>query len=717
MKLKRLRFFYQFLISYLLLLLIPLLILGISFIYTVDINYKKTVNKDTKSQLDLFLSDLTHETERFNEIVNQLRIQGFLQENYVFENDPLHANNIKQAFISIVITSPFYEDIFFYQINSPYIISASSTYGKNLFINSFYDLKQSDSKSFEQVLNEIDKPVTLLLEKKRTTDKTIAYCYPINNGKGENYGILMFLFSNGKFSKYIKNRIDINKTYMELKSKDGISIITSGEKKDKSSLDYNYSIPLVDWEILFSVSNTNSLIQSLREHIFLFSILLFAILILSFFVIVYYMKKNYLPLASLHEKAIELGYYNEGKRNEYESIDVTMTGLTNKNKTLQDEVSRLTKSHINIELQKLITGGYYNSIEEFNTTNKGLLKIEGEFFFLLYIMVDKPCNDITSFVSRMKNQLDTFSYIYYVFTPFPQRLYFIFNLSNLNIFEKLKTEIEKTRLILEEEFNVDITIGVSTINNDISNIPSLFLEAKNASDYCFVKGKRKTIFFEETCIKNDSSYPENDMKNLKKAILSKNEDQIEVNLSNFVKYLEENNLSLFVAKGLCFDILRTYIIANTNLDIKAKLEKEIIELSEAETATELVNSIKNKIKGNSKAKPEANGPSKLLIKSINKYINENYMNCNFSLSDVADYVNINVSKLSIIYKKSTGEYLVDYVSKLRIAKAKKLLEETDLTIKDISQHVGYYNVSSFIRRFRQLQGIPPNDYRRIIKTE
>ena len=48
-------------------------------------------------------------------------------------------------------------------------------------------------------------------------------------------------------------------------------------------------------------------------------------------------------------------------------------------------------------------------------------------------------------------------------------------------------------------------------------------------------------------------------------------------------------------------------------------------------------------------------------------------------------------------------------------KAKKLLADHKLTLKDISQQVGYYNVSSFIRRFKQLNGITPGDYRKLRK--
>lgn len=94
-------------------------------------------------------------------------------------------------------------------------------------------------------------------------------------------------------------------------------------------------------------------------------------------------------------------------------------------------------------------------------------------------------------------------------------------------------------------------------------------------------------------------------------------------------------------------------------------------------------------------------------------VNKNCLDCNFSVQLIADNIGINVSKLSSLYSNVTGECLVYYISSVRMNEARKLLETTELPIKEISSKVGYYNVSSFIRRFRQIQGMSPGDYRKM----
>ena len=60
---------------------------------------------------------------------------------------------------------------------------------------------------------------------------------------------------------------------------------------------------------------------------------------------------------------------------------------------------------------------------------------------------------------------------------------------------------------------------------------------------------------------------------------------------------------------------------------------------------------------------------------------------------------------------------LEYLTLLRVEHAKELLASTDMTIRDISIQVGYYDSGSFIRRFKQVTGETPLQYRRGHDTE
>lgn len=57
-----------------------------------------------------------------------------------------------------------------------------------------------------------------------------------------------------------------------------------------------------------------------------------------------------------------------------------------------------------------------------------------------------------------------------------------------------------------------------------------------------------------------------------------------------------------------------------------------------------------------------------------------------------------------------GQTLLEYTTCMRMEKAKVILTSTKLQLKAVAEEVGYYNVSSFIRRFKQQTGVTPGEY-------
>ncbi|NBD12911.1 MULTISPECIES: GlxA family transcriptional regulator [Corallococcus] len=64
------------------------------------------------------------------------------------------------------------------------------------------------------------------------------------------------------------------------------------------------------------------------------------------------------------------------------------------------------------------------------------------------------------------------------------------------------------------------------------------------------------------------------------------------------------------------------------------------------------------------------------------------------------------------FRKATGDTPLDYVQRLRIEAARRLLETTPRTVEDIAQAIGYADTTSFRRRFKARTGLSPGDYRK-----
>ncbi len=99
------------------------------------------------------------------------------------------------------------------------------------------------------------------------------------------------------------------------------------------------------------------------------------------------------------------------------------------------------------------------------------------------------------------------------------------------------------------------------------------------------------------------------------------------------------------------------------------------------------------------------------IDRVCTYINSHYKN-SVSLESASEIASMSINAFSRFFKKSTGNTFVEYVNKLRIGQACKLLAENELTIAEICYQVGFNNLSNFNRQFRKYKNLSPKQYRK-----
>lgn len=83
-----------------------------------------------------------------------------------------------------------------------------------------------------------------------------------------------------------------------------------------------------------------------------------------------------------------------------------------------------------------------------------------------------------------------------------------------------------------------------------------------------------------------------------------------------------------------------------------------------------------------------------------------------SLSDFAAQFGMTESRFSRFFRRATGNNFIDFVNRVRISRACLLLMETNRYITSICYDVGFNNVANFNRRFLEIKGMTPRDFRR-----
>lgn len=83
-----------------------------------------------------------------------------------------------------------------------------------------------------------------------------------------------------------------------------------------------------------------------------------------------------------------------------------------------------------------------------------------------------------------------------------------------------------------------------------------------------------------------------------------------------------------------------------------------------------------------------------------------------SLSALAAELGMSDSRFSRFFRKTTGNTFVDFVNRVRVSRACQLLMESDRLISDVCYEVGFNNVANFNRRFLEIKGVTPSEFRR-----
>jgi two-component system, response regulator YesN len=108
---------------------------------------------------------------------------------------------------------------------------------------------------------------------------------------------------------------------------------------------------------------------------------------------------------------------------------------------------------------------------------------------------------------------------------------------------------------------------------------------------------------------------------------------------------------------------------------------------------------------------QASSQHVLMLRRVHEYIDQHYSDPNLSLNEVATQVNLSPSHFSTVFSQETGQTFKEYLTEIRIRKAKELLRSTALRSSEISYQIGYSDPHYFSYVFRKQTGLSPKEYR------
>lgn len=223
---------------------------------------------------------------------------------------------------------------------------------------------------------------------------------------------------------------------------------------------------------------------------------------------------------------------------------------------------------------------------------------------------------------------------------------------------------------------------------------------------------------------NDNAYLKNvDVNALNPAILQKFlSNGLQEETENFVK-------DYFYAIGqepMESLVFRNYVILNVRFSVLSflkslgcdteEMEPENTEEILAESGKNIESAITYAKKMISQAitirDQNSGNKNRSILKTAVDFIDEHYMDEDISLNTAANVANVSSNHFSALFSQNMGQTFIEYLTTLRMNKAKELLRCTGMRSSEIAGEVGYKDAHYFSYLFKKTQGMTPSEYRK-----
>lgn len=295
------------------------------------------------------------------------------------------------------------------------------------------------------------------------------------------------------------------------------------------------------------------------------------------------------------------------------------------------------------------------------------------------------------------------------------------NENSISADDYIKNKMGVLHSLLAQNLTIKIRIGVSQIESDIHQASQVYNNALTALNNTNISGG--ISFYTDSIVQNHEKAQTKRIEDLQTRIISRikiadagSVSQLLTEYTSLLFQVYENQIDIFKNKLIEFifsirmctvEIIPDYhneafdkafsFFASTN-------DRDAFERYINERCMECITAI---------AGVQSNKTNPIIQKACD-YIEEN-LDKDISLEQLADYLGVSNFYLSKLFKDEKGDNYISYVTELRLEKAKHLLADDSLIIKEITSMVGYKDQNYFSKIFKQRYGLTPSEFRETIK--
>lgn len=419
-------------------------------------------------------------------------------------------------------------------------------------------------------------------------------------------------------------------------------------------------------------------------------------------------------------------------RNEYDFLQGNISNMISNNKRLENELNRQLPLIRDAFLKRLIAGEF-RSLEEIaaaaeqantglqaDTGYTGILQIKG------YSGMDNVdiLNELSAARLIMKQTLHDLGWLVHMTDLGADRVVVIFEeIASGEDTETANKEVERILNELAEflfmEYKITIIAAMGNPFATVMEVSHTYEQATQALEYALHMNRKGVLWFSNARLESDTYYYPLDIElRLISTIRAGDLDEARRILDAIIaQNIENRELSIEMKHQLVGELKGTFLkllyqktfqesdifelVKNRVADIQANEEMESIRQDIDGIMASLCGLIANK----------KNDHHNKTVEQVMMYIAEMYSDPDLNLYRVAEKMERPEKYISNLFKEVTGKNLSDHLEQVRMDQAANLLKGDTYTVDEIAARVGYNSSHSFRRAFKRVLGVSPSSYR------
>ncbi len=282
--------------------------------------------------------------------------------------------------------------------------------------------------------------------------------------------------------------------------------------------------------------------------------------------------------------------------------------------------------------------------------------------------------------------------------------------------EQIRSLGEKIISVVKDYFEVSVSVAVSSRKESLGEFGALLYEAMSATNHYFYHSLDPVVFYSEECetsARHTGSFHIGFLKkDLSQAVALNDSGRLEEILNQVACLLREHNPSRQQAVNACANLyffLSSFFEDGEEPDFpyEVNIMEKLGRLGTLGQIIQWINWFKEAVSRILERRRDTRVDK--IAEMVREYVMEHYKE-RITLGQAAEALNISQGYLSTAFKKQSGESFTNYVSAIKIEKAKELIASHQYMMYEVSDLLGFDTPFYFSKVFKKVTGMSPKEY-------